>query len=206
MLEHYSSELLEHAVSALGELPGIGRKTALRLALHLLKRETHEVEAFARALVRFRNDIKKCKLCHSLSDTETCEICSNPKRNSRQLCVVENVRDVMAVESTQQFSGLYHVLGGLISPIDGIGPKDLEIESLIERVSSGNIEEVILALSPTMEGDTTAFYIARRLEGQPVELTTIARGVAAGDELEYADEVALGRSLAGRTAFKTNSI
>ena len=148
MLEHYSSELLEHAVSALGELPGVGRKTALRLALHLLKRETGDVEAFAEAIVKFRKEIKHCKVCHGLSDTDMCEICSNPKRNKRLLCVVENVRDVMAIESTMQFDGLYHVLGGIISPMDGIGPKDLQVDSLVERVDGGDIDEVILALSP----------------------------------------------------------
>ena len=201
MNEQYPSVLLEKAVSEFAKLPGIGRKTAMRLVLHLLRQEREAVEAFAGAVVTLKHEAKFCKVCHNISDTETCRICSNPQRDASTVCVVENIRDVMAVETTQQYRGLYHVLGGVISPIDGIGPGDLQIESLVERVKAGGINEVILALSTTMEGDTTNFYIYRKLEPLGVKLSVIARGIAVGDELEYADEVTLGRSIVNRTPF-----
>ena len=184
----FSSILLEKAVSEFAKLPGVGRKTAMRLVLHLLRQDTAVVEAFGR-------------VCHNISDTETCRICANPQRDASTVCVVENIRDVMAVEATQQFRGLYHVLGGVISPMDGVGPGDLQIESLVRRVAAGGIKEVILALSTTMEGDTTNFYIYRKLEKMGVKLSVIARGISVGDELEYADEVTLGRSIVNRTLF-----
>ena len=201
MNEQYPSVLLEKAVSEFAKLPGIGRKTAMRLVLHLLRQEREAVEAFAGAVVTLKHEAKFCKVCHNISDTETCRICSNPQRDASTVCVVENIRDVMAVEATQQYRGLYHVLGGVISPIDGIGPGDLQIESLVEPVKAGGINEVILALSTTMEGDTTNFYIYRKLEPLGVKLSVIARGIAVGDELEYADEVTLGRSIVNRTPF-----
>lgn len=197
----YPSILLEKAVSEFAKLPGVGRKTAMRLVLHLLRQETIVVEAFGNAIITLRQEVKYCKICHNISDTETCRICSNPRRDSSVVCVVENIRDVMAVEATQQFRGLYHVLGGVISPMDGIGPGDLQIESLIQRVSLGGIKEVILALSTTMEGDTTNFYLYRKLEKSGVKLSIIARGISVGDELEYTDEITLGRSIVNRTPF-----
>ena len=202
--QQYSSSLLENAVNEFAKLPGIGRKTALRLVLHLLKQPEAEVEAFGNAFIQLRKEIIYCKVCHNISDTEVCQICSNPSRDHQTVCVVENIKDVMSVENTQQFRGLYHVLGGIISPMDGIGPKDLEIESLIQRVSDEHVSEIILALSTTMEGDTTNFYIFRKLAPLNIKVTTIARGVAIGDELEYADEVTLGRSIINRVDF-TNS-
>ncbi len=202
--QQYSSSLLENAVNEFAKLPGIGRKTALRLVLHLLKRPEQEVEAFGNAFIQLRKEIIYCKVCHNISDTEVCRICGNPSRDHETVCVVENIKDVMSVENTQQFRGLYHVLGGIISPMDGIGPKDLEIESLIQRVAEEHIKEVVLALSTTMEGDTTNFYIFRKLGPLNIKVTTIARGVAIGDELEYADEVTLGRSILNRVDF-TNS-
>ena len=200
-MEQYPSKLLENAVEEFAKLPGIGRKTALRLVLHLLRQEPQVSRNFADALLTLSSEVKHCKVCHNISDTEVCPICSNPKRDATTVCVVENIQDVMAVENTQQFSGLYHVLGGSISPMDGIGPSDLEIESLVERVKAGGIDEVILALSSTMEGDTTNFYIYRKLSGLPVKVSIIARGIAVGDELQYADEVTLGRSIVNRTEF-----
>lgn len=197
----YSSRLLDDAVGQFSKLPGIGRKTALRLVLHLLRQEKSDVEAFVSAVSAVRNDICYCHVCHNISDTETCDICADKSRNHRQICVVENVRDVMAVESTRQFFGIYHVLGGVISPMDGIGPDDLNIDSLEARVSSGEADEVILALGTTMEGDTTNFYIYKRIAKYGIPITTIARGIAVGDELEYADEVTLGRSLVNRVPF-----
>ena len=182
----------------------MGRKTALRLALFLLRQDEAHVHSFAEAIVNFKDQVKFCRHCHNLSDSDECDICSNPLRDASTICVVENVQDVMAVEQTRQYRGLYHVLGGIISPIDGIGPKDLEIDSLVERVRAGGVSEVIFALSTTMEGDTTSFYISRRLEGLPVKLTAIARGVSVGDELEYADELTLGRSIVNRVAFNIN--
>lgn len=201
MNEQYPSVLLERAVSEFAKLPGVGRKTAMRLVLHLLRQEPEAVETFANAITTLKREAKFCKVCHNISDTETCRICSNPQRDASTVCVVENIRDVMAVEATQQYRGLYHVLGGVISPIDGVGPGDLQIESLVQRVKEGEVKEVILALSTTMEGDTTNFYIYRKLEPTGVKLSVIARGVAVGDELEYADEVTLGRSIVNRMPF-----
>lgn len=195
--------LLEQAVNELSKLPTVGRKSALRLALHLLKQDEVEVENFANAVLRLRHEVKHCSVCHNISDADICQICANPSRKAAQICVVENIRDVMAIENTQQFGGLYHVLGGIISPMNGIGPADLEIASLVDRVAAGGVEEVILALSPNMEGDTTAFYIYRKLADYNVAVTTIARGVAVGDELEFADEVTLGRSIRNRVAFSS---
>ena len=197
----FPSVLLEKAVGEFAKLPGVGRKTALRLVLHLLRQDTATVEALGHAIVTLKREVKYCKVCHNISDTEVCRICANPNRDRTIVCVVENIQDVMAVEATQQFTGLYHVLGGVISPMDGIGPGDLQIDSLVERVNAGGIEEVILALSTTMEGDTTSFYIYRKLENLGVKLSVIARGVSIGDELEYTDEVTLGRSIVNRTPF-----
>lgn len=201
MQQTYPSQLLEKAVDEFAKLPGIGHKTALRLVLHLLRQETETVEALADAISTMKREVKHCKVCHNISDTDTCPICADPRRDASVICVVENIQDVMAIENTQQFKGLYHVLGGIISPMDGIGPSDIEIDSLVERVSRGDISEVILALSPTMEGDTTNFYIFRKLAHLNVKLSVIARGVSVGDELEYADEVTLGRSIINRTPF-----
>jgi len=204
MNQQYSSSLLENAVNEFAKLPGIGRKTALRLVLYLLKQPEAEVDAFGNAFINLRREIVYCKVCHNISDTEICHICSNPGRDHHTICVVENIKDVMTIENTQQYRGLYHVLGGIISPMDGVGPNDLEIESLVKRVPDEEIKEVILALSTTMEGDTTNFYIFRKLSPTNVKITTIARGIAIGDELEYADEVTLGRSIVNRVEF-TNS-
>lgn len=201
MNQQYPSILLEKAVGEFAKLPGVGRKTAMRFALHLLRQDTTVVEAFGNAIITLKHEVKYCKVCHNISDTEMCRICSNPNRDSSTVCVVENIRDVMAVEATQQYKGLYHVLGGVISPMDGIGPSDLQIESLVERVKSGEVKEVILALSSTMEGDTTNFYIFRKLAGIDVKISVIARGISIGDELEYTDEVTLGRSIVNRTLF-----
>ncbi len=201
-IEKYPSQLLENAVNEFSKLPGIGRKSALRLVLHLLRQDREQVESFGNSLIQLRNEVKHCKICHNISDTEVCQICSNPLRNTRVICVVENIRDVMSIESTQQFNGLYHVLGGIISPMDGIGPADLEINSLISRVESGDIIEVILALSTTMEGDTTNFYIYRKLKDFEIKVSTLARGVSIGDELEYTDEITLGRSLLNRVEYE----
>ena len=192
---------MEKAVDEFAKLPGVGHKTALRLVLHLLRQEDETVEALAGAISKMKREVKHCKVCHNISDTDTCPICADPRRDASVICVVENIQDVMAIENTQQFKGLYHVLGGIISPMDGIGPSDIEIDSLVERVSRGDISEVILALSPTMEGDTTNFYIFRKLAHLNVKLSVIARGVSVGDELEYADEVTLGRSIINRTPF-----
>ena len=195
----YPSKLLEKAVGEFSKLPGIGRKTALRLVLNMLRRSEEEVEEFAGAVSRLRKDVKYCRVCHNISDTEVCPICSDTRRDASTICVVENIRDVMAVENTQQYGGLYHVLGGIISPMDGIGPADIEIDSLVKRVADGGVREVILALSSTMEGDTTNFYISRKLAPYDVELSLIARGISVGDELEYTDEVTLGRAIINRT-------
>ena len=204
MSQQYPSQLPERAVSEFAKLPGIGRKTAMRLVLHLLRQETSAVESFGNAITTLKREVKYCKVCHNISDTETCRICANPNRDASTICVVETIRDVMAVEATQQFRGLYHVLGGVISPMDGIGPSDLQIESLVERVKSGEVKEVILALSPNMEGDTTNFFIFRKLAPFDVKMSVIARGISVGDELEYADEVTLGRSIVNRTLFTGN--
>jgi len=202
MIQQYPSQLFTKAVSELSGLPGIGQKTALRLALFLLRQDKDKVERFVTTISTMRNEIKHCKICHNISDTEICPICSNTHRDKSTICVVENVQDVIAVENTQQFNGLYHVLGGVISPIDGIGPNDIEIDSLVERVEEGGINEVILALSSTMEGDTTNFYIFRKLSKSGVKLSVIARGISVGDELEYTDEVTLGRSIKNRVPFE----
>lgn len=203
--QQYPSELLEKAVQEFAKLPGIGRKTALRLVLNLLRREEDEVLQFTETIAHMRQEVKHCRVCHNISDNEVCPICSDPRRDTTTICVVENIQDVMAVENTQQYQGLYHVLGGVISPMDGVGPADLEIDSLVERVREGGVKEVILALSSTMEGDTTNFYIFRKLAPYTeVKLTIIARGISVGDELEYTDEVTLGRSILNRTPFQGN--
>ena len=202
MEQEFASRLLEAAVSEFAKLPGIGRKTALRLVLHLLKRDEQEAVAFGEAIIKLRREIRYCKVCHNISETEVCPICGNPSRDASTVCVVENVKDVMSIENTHQHNGLYHVLGGLISPMDGIGPADIEVDSLEERVKAGGIKEVILALSATMEGDTTNFYIFRRLAPYPdVKITILARGVSVGNEIEYTDELTLGRSILNRTLF-----
>lgn len=201
MIQKYPSALLEKAVSEFAKLPGIGRKTALRLVLHTLRQSDESVGQFVCAVSQLKREVKYCRVCHNVSDTEVCPICSDPRRDASIICVVENIQDVMAVENTQQFHGLYHVLGGIISPMDGVGPADLEIDSLVERVARGGIDEVILALSSTMEGDTTNFYISRKLADYPVKLSVIARGISVGNELEYTDEVTLGRSIVNRTPF-----
>ena len=202
-MQQYPSQLLERAVEAFSQLPGVGRKTALRLVLHLLRQSTEDVDSFADAVIRVKHDVKYCKVCHNISDNEVCSICSDPRRDASVVCVVENIQDVMAIENTQQFHGLYHVLGGIISPMDGIGPHDLEIESLVERVEEGTVKEIILALASTMEGDTTNFYISRKLKDTGVKLSVIARGISVGDELEYTDKVTLGRSILNRTPFES---
>ncbi|MDR2914402.1 MAG: recombination mediator RecR [Tannerella sp.] len=201
MIQRYPSVLLENAVNELSSLPGIGRKTALRLALHLLKRDIPYVENFSKALIVLRKDVKYCRLCHNISDHDLCQICAGRHRNHSIICVVESIREVMAIENTGQFNGVYHVLGGRISPIEGIGPADLEIDSLVERVKGGELQEVILALSTTMDGDMTNFFINRKLSDLDVQVSVIARGVSIGDELEYADEVTLGRSILNRIRF-----
>lgn len=201
MIQQYPSQLLERAVQEFSKLPGIGRKTALRLVLHLLRQDTDDVMQFTDAISQMKQEVKFCRVCHNISDQDICPICFDKRRDSSTICVVENIQDVMAIENTQQFTGLYHVLGGLISPMDGIGPSDLEIESLVTRVAEGSVKEVILALSPTMEGDTTNFYIFRKLASYDVKISIIARGIAVGNELEYTDEVTLGRSILNRTPF-----
>lgn len=196
-----NSQLLEKAVAELAKLPGIGRKTALRLALHLLRKEPHEAQDLGEAIIEMRQNISYCKTCHNISEEETCPICSDSRRERQIVCVVENVKDVITIEATNQHHGLYHVLGGLISPLDGIGPSDIEIESLVKRVKEEDIKEVILALSPTMEGDTTNFYIFRKLSELPVKVTMLARGLSVGNELEYTDELTLGKSIQNRIPF-----
>ena len=203
MEQEFASRLLESAVSEFAKLPGIGRKTALRLVLHLLKQDEQEAVNFGESIIKLRREIRYCKVCHNISETEVCPICGNPSRDAATICVVENVKDVMSIENTHQHKGLYHVLGGLISPMDGIGPADIEVDSLEERVKAGGIKEVILALSATMEGDTTNFYIYRKLAPfTNVKVSIIARGISVGDELEYTDEVTLGRSILNRTPFE----
>ena len=201
MYQQYPSTLLEKAVGEFAKLPGIGRKTALRLVLHTLRQPVADVESFTEAVGRLRREVRYCGICHNISDSPVCAICSDTKRDRSVVCVVENIQDVMAVENTQQYHGLYHVLGGVISPMDGVAPSDLQIQSLVERVAEGGVEEVILALGSTMEGDTTNFYISRKLAPYDVELTVLARGISVGDELEYTDEVTLGRSIINRTPF-----
>jgi recombination protein RecR len=201
--QQYPSKLLEKAVSEFAKLPGVGRKTALRLVLYLLRQDKEDTEFFARSLTDLRQNVKHCKVCHNISDTDVCPICSSGHRDKSLVCVVENIQDVMAIENTQQYNGLYHVLGGVISPMDGIGPGDIEIESLTERVAEDEgIEEVILALSSTMEGDTTNFFISRKLQPYGRKISVIARGISVGNELEYTDEVTLGRSILNRTPFE----
>lgn len=194
----FSSALIENAVTELSRLPGIGKKTALRLVLHLLKQDQQVVDQFGEAIVKMRREIRFCRVCGHVSDGALCAICSNPARQRETVCVVENIRDVMAIENTQQYHGLYHVLGGIISPLDGVGPEDLAIDALLSRIREGELREVIMAISPTIEGDTTLFYLSRKLAEFPVQITTIARGIAFGGELEYADEMTLARSLSGR--------
>ncbi len=201
---NFSSKILENAVNEVSQLPGIGKRSALRLVLHLLNRPKEQTEYLSKALISMRNDIKFCKNCHNISDVSICEICSNKKRNTEIVCVVEDVRDVMAIENTAQFKGLYHVLGGKISPIEGVGPHHLNIESLINKVKSGTIKEIIFALSSTMEGDTTNFYIFKQIENYGIKISTIARGISVGDELEYADEITLGRSILHRIPFENS--
>jgi len=205
-IDRFPSRLLENAVNEFAKLPGIGRKSALRLVLHMLKQDLQEVEIFGNSLIQLRTEIKHCKVCHNISDTDICSICANPSRNPSIICVVENIKDVMSIENTQQFKGLYHVLGGIISPMDGIGPSDLEVDSLVSRVNEGNTEEIILALSTTMEGDTTNFFIYKKLKNTDVKISTLARGVSIGDELEYTDEVTLGRSIVNRMNFEESII
>lgn len=205
-MSDYPSILLEKAVNQMASLPGVGRRTALRLVLHLLRQSPEEVETFANAFTRLRNEVVYCDTCHNISDTEICPICASHKRDHSTICVVENVQDVMSIENTGQYTGVYHVLGGIISPMDGIGPKDLEIDSLMARIQTGEVNEIILALPTTMEGDTTNFYIYRRLQNLELQATPkvsqIARGVAVGNQLEYTDEITLGRSIVNRIDFK----
>lgn len=203
---NFSSRLIEEAVEAFATLPGIGKKTALRLVLYLIKKDKEEVEMFTAAIRKMREGIKHCRICHNISDDEICRICSDSRRNKQLVCVVETIRDVMAIEETGQYRGLYHVLGGIISPIEGVGPDDLTIDSLIDRVKKEEIRELIMAVSPTIEGDTTIFYLSRQLKDLPVNISTIARGVSFGGELEYADEITLGRSIVARIPYeKRNS-
>lgn len=202
-MENFPSHLLENAVNELSKLPGIGKKTALRLALYLLRQKVSDVETFGNALIKLANEIKYCKICHNISDTDVCEICSSVKRDKSIVCVVEDVRDVMAIENTGQFNGVYHVLGGIISPIDGIGPDDLNIGSLINRVSEGSIKEVIMAFSTTVEGDTTNFFLYRKLSSFSISITMIARGISIGDDIEYTDQLTLGRSIIHRLPYES---
>lgn len=199
---NFSSKLIENAVEEFSSLPGIGKKTALRLVLHMLKKSPEEVKCFSTAFTQLRDGICYCNSCHNISDNEICNICSNPSRNKTLVCVVEDIRDVMAIENTQQFKGLYHVLGGIISPMEGIGPNDLNIDTLVNKVKDGSIKELIFALSTTMEGDTTNFYLFKRLKDVEVSISVIARGISVGDELEYADEITLGRSIVNRLPYE----
>ncbi len=201
MQTEYPSILLEKAVQSFSSLPGVGRKTALRLVLHLLRKPEQSVAQFTDAITTLRRDVHYCRICHNISDTEVCAICNSIRRDKQTICVVENIQDVMSIENTGQYNGVYHVLGGIISPMDGIGPKDIEIDSLVGRIDPENIQEVILALPTTMEGDTTNFYIYKRLQPTGVRVSQLARGVAIGNELEYTDEITLGRSIVGRTLF-----
>lgn len=202
-IHSFPSKLLENAVDEFAKLPGIGRKTALRLVLHLLRQPNGDVERFSQAFTTLKNEIKHCRECNSISDTEVCSICSNPHRDSTTVCVVENIKDVMSIESTNQYTGLYYVLGAVINPMEGIGPADIKIDGLINKIRVGNVKEIIMALSPTLEGDTTNFYIFKKINGFSVSVSVIARGVAFGDDLEYADEITLGRAIANRTKFES---
>jgi recombination protein RecR len=201
---NFSSKLLEDAVAEFAKLPGVGQKTALRLVLHLLNRDKEEVARFSGAVSKLRNEIQFCKTCHNISDLSVCEICSSPRRDHSLVCVVEDTRDVMAIENTNQYNGIYHVLGGLISPMDGIGPADLQVDTLVERLKDGQVKEVIFALSATMEGDTTIFYLHKRLKQFNINISTIARGIAFGGELEYVDEITLGRSIVTRVPYENS--
>lgn len=205
-VEQYPSKLIEDAVNAMSSLPGVGKRTALRLVLNLLKRDVHEVENFSAAFTRLRNEIHYCPQCHNIANADLCTVCADNSRDKTIICVVESIRDVMAIENTRTFRGLYHLLGGIISPMDGVGPADLNIETLVARVSNGTVSEVILALSATMEGDTTNFYLFKKLGGFAIKVTTIARGVPVGDELEFTDEVTLGRSIANRVMYENNLV
>ncbi|TWR31374.1 recombination protein RecR [Mucilaginibacter pallidiroseus] len=202
---NFSSKLLEDAVAEFSKLPGIGQKTALRLVLHMLNRDKEEVQRFSHAITKLRNEIQFCETCHNISDQQVCEICSSHRRDHSMICVVEDTRDVMAIENTNQYNGVYHVLGGLISPMDGIGPTDLQVDSLIERLKDGTVKEIIFALSATMEGDTTIFYLHKKVKQFNINISTIARGIAFGGELEYVDEITLGRSIVTRVPYE-NSI
>lgn len=206
MLENFSSKLLQAAVEEFSKLPGIGKKTSLRLVLHLLQQQQEDVQSFAQAITELKSNVVYCKVCHNISDHEVCDICKSPRRDNQTICVVEDLRDIIAIENTGHYHGLYHVLGGVISPINGIGPDDLNLSSLIERAEKGDVKEIILALSTTMEGDTTNFYIYRKLQDKNIQLSAIARGIAIGDELEYADEVTLGRSIVNRTPYQTSLV
>ncbi|MBK7182894.1 MAG: recombination protein RecR [Bacteroidetes bacterium] len=199
---NFSSKLIEEAVNEFSKLPGVGKRTALRFVLHLMKQNTADVNQFGNAFIKLRNDLRYCEKCHNVSDKPLCDVCANPHRDQSTVCIVEDIRDVMAIENTQQYRGIYHVLGGIISPMDGIGPSDLTIESLVTKAATGEIKEVIMALSTTMEGDTTNFYIYKRLKDYGISMSTIARGIAIGDELEYADEITLGRSIINRTPYE----
>jgi len=201
-LENFSSKLLKEAVDEFAKLPGIGRKTALRLVLHLLNRDKEEVNQFGNTIIKLRNEIKRCKSCNMISDNELCPICADEERDQSLVCVVENSRDVMAIESTHQYNGVYHVLGGIISPMDGIGPGDLNIENLHNKIKDRTVQEIVLALSTTMEGDTTNFYLYKRFRDYPIRITTIARGISIGNDLEFADELTLGKSIVNRTLFE----
>lgn len=203
---NFPSKLIEDAVNEFAKLPGVGQKTALRLVLHLLKQTPDQVQSFGTAMVRMRNEIRYCRQCHNISDAELCSICSNKGRDQSVICVVENIRDVIAIENTHQFNGTYHVLGDIISPVDGIGPEDIQIDSLVERVQQGEAKEIIMALAPTIEGDTTIFYITRKLKPFGVRITSIARGISFGGELEYADELTLARSIANRLPYENYMI
>ena len=203
-IQNFTSKLLESAVDEFSKLPGIGKKTALRLVLHLLNQEKEDVTRFGETIIKLRNEIKHCKSCNTISDTDICNICNNSSRDASLICVVENARDVMSIESTHQFNGIYHVLGGIISPMDGIGPNDLKIDSLHNKIKEGIVQELIFALSTTMEGDTTNFYLFKKFKNYGLKITTLARGVAIGDELEYADEITLGRSIVNRTLFESS--
>ncbi|NOU17413.1 MAG: recombination protein RecR [Bacteroidales bacterium] len=202
-VQNYPSKLLENAVEEFAKLPGIGRKTALRLVLHLLRQNTDDVDRFSQTITQLRHEVKHCKMCNNISDTDVCSICSNPRRDYATLCVVENIKDVMSIENTHQYNGLYFVLGGVISPMDGIGPADLKIDQLMNKIAEGNVKEIIMALSATMEGDTTNFFIYKKLKQYPVTISAIARGVAFGDELEFTDEITLGRAIINRVKFET---
>ncbi len=201
---NFSSKLVEEAVNEFSKLPGVGKRTALRFVLHLLKQKNTDVEHFGKSIITLRQDLKYCKSCHNISDKDSCEICANSHRDNSIICVVEDIRDVMAIEHTQQYRGVYHVLGGIISPMDGIGPNDLNVESLVKKVSNGNVKEIIMALSTTMEGDTTNFYLYKRLKEYNIIVSTIARGIAIGDELEFADEITLARSITNRILYENS--